>query len=437
MATDLRTSAPATRFVRPDKDRFLNEENPFEAMMSRFDRAAELLDLEPGLYKVLRQAEKQIIVSLPITLDNGQVEVYEGYRVLYNTSRGPAKGGIRFDLQVTLEEVKALAAWMTWKCAVVNIPFGGAKGGVRCDPHSMSINELERLTRRYTSGIIRFLGPDSDVPAPDVNTNERVMAWVMDTYSMHVGHTVTAVVTGKPVEMGGSLGRREATGRGCMLVTKEALKHLGLPVRGTSVAVQGFGNVGSVAADLLSKEGCRIVAIGDRSTSLYNENGVDIPDAIRYAAKNKSLHGYPEADEISNADLLTLDVDVLLPAALENVITTKNAGDIRAKLICEGANGPTTAAADSILDEKGIFVIPDILANAGGVTVSYFEWVQDRGGYFWPEELVNERLEKIICSSFAEVLELSKRHSVNMRTAAYMLSISRVANVHRLRGVYA
>jgi glutamate dehydrogenase (NAD(P)+) len=263
------------------------------------------------------------------------------------------------------------------------------------------------------------------------------MAWVMDTYSMHVGHTDTAVVTGKPVEMGGSLGRREATGRGCMLVTKEALKHLGLPVRGTSVAVQGFGNVGSVAADLLSKEGCRIVAIGDRSTSLYNENGVDIPDAIRYAAKNKSLHGYPEADEISNADLLTLDVDVLLPAALENVITTKNAGDIRAKLICEGANGPTTAAADSILDEKGIFVIPDILANAGGVTVSYFEWVQDRGGYFWPEELVNERLEKIICSSFAEVLELSKRHSVNMRTAAYMLSISRVANVHRLRGVYA
>jgi len=435
MATELRP--PATKFVRPDKDRFLNEENPFEAMMSRFDRAAELLDLEPGLYKVLRQAEKQIIVSLPITLDNGEIEVYEGYRVLYNTSRGPAKGGIRFDMQVTLEEVKALAAWMTWKCAIVNIPFGGAKGGVRCDPHSMSINELERLTRRYTSGIIRFLGPDSDVPAPDVNTNERVMAWVMDTYSMHVGHTDTAVVTGKPVEMGGSLGRREATGRGCMLVTKAALQHLGLPVRGTSVAIQGFGNVGSVAADLLSKEGCRIVAIGDRSASLYNENGLDIPGAIRYVEKNKSLQGYPEADQISNADLLTLDADVLLPAAMENVITTKNAGDIRAKLICEGANGPTTAAADSILDEKGIFVIPDILANAGGVTVSYFEWVQDRGGYFWPEDLVNERLEKIICSSFAEVLELSKRHSVNMRTAAYMLSISRVANVHRLRGVYA
>lgn len=435
MATE--TRLPADRIVRPDKDRFLNEENPFEAMMSRFDRAAELLDLEPGLYKVLRQAEKQIIVSLPITLDNGEVEVYEGYRVLYNTSRGPAKGGIRFDMQVTLEEVKALAAWMTWKCAVVNIPFGGAKGGVRCDPFSMSVGELERLTRRYTSGIIRFLGPNSDVPAPDVNTNERVMAWVMDTYSMHVGHTDTAVVTGKPVEMGGSLGRREATGRGCVFVTKEALKHLGLNVKGTTVAVHGFGNVGSVAAELLAREGCRIVAIGDRSASLYNAKGFDIPDAIRYVAKHKSLQGYPGADEIPAADLLTLDVDVLVPAALENVITTKNAGDIRAKLICEGANGPTTAAADSILDEKGVFVIPDILANAGGVTVSYFEWVQDRGGYFWPEELVNERLEKIMCSSFAEVLELSKRHSVNMRTAAYMLSISRVANVHRLRGVYA
>ena len=435
MATDLRL--PANRIVQPDKDRFLDEENPFEAMMSRFDKAAEFLDLEPGLYKVLRQAEKQIIVSIPVTMDNGETEVFEGYRVLYNTSRGPAKGGIRFDLQVTLEEVKALAAWMTWKCAVVNIPFGGAKGGVRCDPLTMTAGELERLTRRYTAGIIRFLGPDSDVPAPDVNTNERVMAWVMDTYSMHVGHTDTAVVTGKPVEMGGSLGRREATGRGCMLVTKQALTHLGLPIKGTTVAVQGFGNVGSVAADLLAKEGCRLVAIGDRSVALYNKKGIDIPAAIKYAAKHKGLAGFPDADVISHADLLTLDVDVLVPAALENVITTKNAGDIRAKLICEGANGPTTAAADAILDDKGVFVIPDILANAGGVTVSYFEWVQDRGGYFWPEDLVNERLEKIICSSFAEVLELSKKHSVNMRTAAYMLSISRVANVHRLRGVYA
>lgn len=405
--------------------------------MSRFDKAAELLDLEPGLYKVLRQAEKQVIVSIPVMKDNGEVEVYEGYRVQYNTSRGPAKGGIRFDLQVTLEEVKALAAWMTWKCAVVNIPFGGAKGGVRCDPLAMSASELEKLTRRYTSGIINMLGPDSDVPAPDVNTNERVMAWVMDTYSMHVGHTVTAVVTGKPVELGGSLGRREATGRGCMIVTKEALKHLGMPVKGTSVAIQGFGNVGSVAAQLLAREGCRIVAIGDRSASLYNTSGIEVDDAIAYVKKHRSLEGYDKADAISGSELLTLDVDVLLPAALENVITTKNAGDIKARIICEGANGPTTAAADSILDEAGIFVIPDILANAGGVTVSYFEWVQDRGGYFWAEDLVNERLETIMRHSFQDVLDLSRQKRVNMRTASYMVSISRVASVHRLRGIYA
>jgi glutamate dehydrogenase (NAD(P)+) len=435
MATDIRI--PAHKLVRPDKDRFLDEENPFEAMMFRFDKAADLLDLEPGMYKVLRQAEKQVIVSIPVMKDNGEVEVYEGYRVLYNTSRGPAKGGIRFDLQVTLEEVKALAAWMTWKCAVVNIPFGGAKGGVRCDPAAMSAAELEKMTRRYTSGIINMLGPDSDVPAPDVNTNERVMAWVMDTYSMHVGHTVTAVVTGKPVELGGSLGRREATGRGCMIVTKEALHHLGMPVKGTTVAVQGFGNVGSVAAQLLAHEGCKIVAIGDRSASLYNKNGIDVDAAIAHVKKHRSLEGYDKADAISGADLLTLDVDVLLPAALENVITTKNAKDIKARIICEGANGPTTAAADSILDENGIFVIPDILANAGGVTVSYFEWVQDRGGYFWTEDLVNERLETIMKRSFHDVLDLSRQHRVNMRTASYMLSISRVASVHRLRGIYA
>jgi len=435
MATDIRI--PTHKLVRPDKDRFLDEENPFEAMMSRFDRAAELLDLEPGMYKVLRQAEKQVIVSIPVMMDNGEVSVYEGYRVLYNTSRGPAKGGIRFDLNVTLEEVKALAAWMTWKCAVVNIPFGGAKGGVRCDPLSMSATELEKLTRRYTSGIISLLGPDSDIPAPDVNTNERVMAWVMDTYSMHVGHTSTAVVTGKPLELGGSLGRREATGRGCMIVTRDALHHLGMPVKGTTIAVQGFGNVGSVAAQLLAREGCKVVAIGDRSVSLYNKNGIDIDDAIAHVKKNRSLEGYKSGDSISGADLLTLDVDVLLPAALENVITTKNAAEIRAKIICEGANGPTTAAADSILDEKGVFVIPDILANAGGVTVSYFEWVQDRGGYFWTEELVNDRLEAIMRRSFKDVLDLSRQHRVNLRTAAYMLSISRVANVHRLRGIYA
>ncbi|MCX5766556.1 MAG: Glu/Leu/Phe/Val dehydrogenase [Gemmatimonadetes bacterium] len=428
---------PTNSIVRPDKDTFLNEVNPFEGMMSRFDRAAELLDLEPGLYKVLRHPEKQIITSIPVMMDNGEVEVFQGIRVLYNTSRGPAKGGIRFDLNVTLDEVTALAAWMTWKCAVVNIPFGGAKGGVVCDPLKMSVGELERLTRRYTASIIATLGPDSDVPAPDVNTNERVMAWIMDTYSMRVGHTVTAVVTGKPVEMGGSLGRREATGRGCMLVTRDALKHLGMDVKGATVAVQGFGNVGSVGAQLLQREGCKIVAISDRTGGWHDPKGIDVDGAIEYVKKNKTLVGYNKGTAVTNEEILTLEVDVLLPAALENVITTKNAAQIRAKVICEGANGPTTAAADSILDEKGIFVIPDILANAGGVTVSYFEWVQDRGGYFWTEKVVNERLEDIMVNSFAAVLNLSKQHKVNMRTAAYMLSISRVATVHRLRGIYA
>jgi glutamate dehydrogenase (NAD(P)+) len=435
MASDLRL--PTTTIVRPDKDHFLDEDNPFEAMMSRFDRAAQLLDLEPGLYKVLRHPEKQIIVSVPVTMDNGEVEVYTGYRVLYNTSRGPAKGGIRFDMNVTLEEVKALAAWMTWKCAVVNLPFGGAKGGVICDPLRMSVGELERLTRRYTAGIIATLGPDSDVPAPDVNTNERVMAWIMDTYSMHVRHTVTAVVTGKPVEMGGSLGRREATGRGCMIVTKEALGHLGMAVQGASVAVQGFGNVGSVAAQLLAREGCRIVAISDRSGAFYHRKGIDVMAAVAYIRQHRTLEGFTGGDPISNDDLLTLDVDVLVPAALENVITSRNAGKVRAKIICEGANGPTTAGADSVLDEKGIFVIPDILANAGGVTVSYFEWVQDRGGYFWSEDVVNQRLTEIMVRSFHDVLHLSRQHKVNMRTAAYMVSINRVATVHRLRGIYA
>src|SRR5215218_9143144 len=285
MGTDLRL--PTANIVRPDKDRFLNEENPFEAMMSRFDRAAQLLDLDPGIYQVLRHPEKQITVSIPVMMDNGEVEVFTGYRVLYNTSRGPAKGGIRFDMQVNLDEVKALAAWMTWKCAVVNLPFGGAKGGVICDPFKLSVGELERLTRRYTAGIIATLGPDSDVPAPDVNTNERVMAWIMDTYSMAVRHTVTAVVTGKPVEMGGSMGRREATGRGCMFVTKEALAHLGMPVAGTTVAVQRFGNVGSVTAKLLQREGCKIVAIGDRDASIYNANGINVDDAIAYVNKHR------------------------------------------------------------------------------------------------------------------------------------------------------
>lgn len=423
--------------IRPDKDTFLAEENPFEAMMSRFDYAARKLNLDAGLYKVLRNPEKQITVSIPVPRDNGELEVYTGYRVLYNTSRGPAKGGIRFDLNVSLDEVTALAAWMTWKCAVVDIPFGGAKGGVICDPSEMSITELERLTRRYTSSIIEILGPDSDVPAPDVNTNERVMAWIMDTYSMHKRHTVTAVVTGKPIALGGSLGRREATGRGCMLVTREALRRHGLPIKGARIAVQGFGNVGSVAARLLQEQGARIVAISDKSGAVHNDKGLDLDAAQAYIRTNRLLTGFPGGEAIGNDALLKLPCEVLLPAAMENVITSKNARDVEARIICEGANGPTTANADRILDEKGVFVIPDILANAGGVTVSYFEWVQDRGGYFWDEETVNSRLERIIVKAFDEVTAMAGKHATTNRIGAYMLAIERVAEVHRLRGVYA
>ncbi|HYX83226.1 MAG TPA: Glu/Leu/Phe/Val dehydrogenase [Gemmatimonadales bacterium] len=428
-------SEPA--IIRPDKQTFLAEENPFEAMMERFDHAAKLLNLDRGLYKVLRNPEKQIITSVPIVRDNGEVEVFTGYRVLYNTSRGPAKGGIRFDLNVTLEEVKALAAWMTWKCALVNIPFGGAKGGVVCDPLTMSLGELERVTRRYTASIIEILGPDSDVPAPDVNTNERVMAWIMDTYSMHKRHTVTAVVTGKPVEMGGSLGRREATGRGCMFVTREALTTLGMTLKGARIVVQGFGNVGSVAADLMAKEGAVIVAVSDKSTALYNARGLDVQDLLTWVREHRQLAGYPKAETIPHNELLTLDCDVLVPAATENVITSKNARHIKAKIICEGANGPTSANADRILEDKGIFVIPDILANAGGVTVSYFEWVQDRGGYFWDEETVNRRLETILVRSFSEVMAMASRYKVANRIASYIVAVDRVAAMHRMRGLYA
>jgi len=428
---------PNQDLIRPDKDTFLSEENPFEAMMSRFDFAAQKLRLDPGLYKVLRSPEKQIIVSVPIVRDNGEVEVYTGYRVLYNTSRGPAKGGIRFDTNVTLDEVKALAAWMTWKCAVVNIPFGGSKGGVICDPFHLSNAELERITRRYTSAIIDTLGPDSDVPAPDVNTNERVMAWIMDTYSMQKRHTVTAVVTGKPIEMGGSLGRREATGRGCMLVTREALKRLRMPVAGTRVAIQGFGNVGSIAAQLMEELGLNIVAVSDKSGGVYNPDGLRIKEVLQHCRQKRFVADYKEAEHITNDQLLTIDCDVLVPAAMENVITSKNARDVKARIICEGANGPTTANADKILEENGVFVIPDILANAGGVTVSYFEWVQDRGGYFWDEETVNQRLERIMVQSFDEVASMAGRHGLNLRIGAYMLAIERVAAVHRLRGMYA
>jgi glutamate dehydrogenase (NAD(P)+) len=428
---------PTQALIRPEKDTFLSEENPFEAMMSRFDYAAQRLSLDPGLYKVLRTPEKQIIVAVPFMRDNGETEVLTGYRVLYNTSRGPAKGGIRFDLNVTLDEVKALAAWMTWKCAVVNIPFGGAKGGVICDPTALSNAELERITRRYTSAIIETLGPDSDVPAPDVNTNERMMAWIMDTYSMHKRHTVTAVVTGKPVEMGGSLGRREATGRGCTIVTRQALKRLRMPLEGSRVAVQGFGNVGSIAAQLMEESGLTIVAVSDKSGAVYNPKGLKVRELQQHVRQHRYLSEYKEAERINNDEVLTLECEVLVPAALENVITSANAADIKARIICEGANGPTTAGADKILEENGVFVIPDILANAGGVTVSYFEWVQDRGGYFWDEETVNNRLERIMVQSFDEVAQMAGRHGINMRIGAYMQAIERVATVHRLRGMYA
>jgi glutamate dehydrogenase (NAD(P)+) len=428
---------PVPRIIHGDKDPVLNEENPFEAMMERFDRAAELLGLEPGIYAVLRHPEKQVITSVPVMMDNGEVEVFQGIRVLYNTSRGPAKGGIRFDANVTLDEVTALAAWMTWKCAVVDIPFGGAKGGVVCDPYRLSMSELERLTRRYTASILDVLGPDSDVPAPDVNTNERVMAWIMDTYSMHKRHTVTSVVTGKPVQMGGSQGRREATGRGVKIVVREALRELGMPVHGTTVAVQGFGNVGSVAAQLLEEEGLTVVAISDMTGGVYNPNGIYINEALKWIAENKFLEGFPHGQPLTNEELLELEVDVLVPAALENVITKRNAANVRAKIIAEGANGPTTAPADAILEEQGVFVIPDILANAGGVTVSYFEWVQNREGYFWSEDLVIKRLREVMIRSFQQVVRYAREHDVNLRTASYMLAIDRVAAVHRMRGIYA
>ena len=426
------------RATEPDDTYFARqEENPYDAMATRLDRAAAALELDPGIYRILRQPERQLTVAIPVQMDNGEIEVFTGHRVVHNTARGPGKGGIRFDTGVSLDEVSALAAWMTWKCAVVDVPFGGAKGGILCDPFSMSSGELERLTRRYTSAIIDGIGPDSDIPAPDVNTNERVMAWVMDTYSMHVGHSVPAVVTGKPVALGGSLGRRDATGRGCMIATREALNALGMSLKGATVAVQGFGNVGSVAAQQLSRAGARVIAIGDRTGALYDAGGIDVNDATVWVRKHGTLEGYLEGTPLTNDELLTLQVDVLVPAALENVITTKNAARVRAKVICEGANGPTTAEADEILEENGVFVIPDIVANAGGVTVSYFEWVQNRAGYAWTENVVNERLEEKMIRSFDDVFALSRARQVSMRTAAYMLAMSRVAAVHELRGVYA
>jgi glutamate dehydrogenase (NAD(P)+) len=409
----------------------------FGAMLQEFDGAARLLGLEPGIWKILTSPKRQIIVSCPVLMDSGQIEVFTGYRVQYNITLGPAKGGIRYHPSVTLDEVKALAAWMTWKCAVAGIPFGGGKGGVVCDPTKMSRREVEALTRRYIAEIVDAIGPEKDVPAPDVNTNEQVMAWIMDTYSMHVGQTTTAVVTGKPIEMGGSLGRREATGRGVMIVTREAAKHLGFDIKGARVSVQGFGNVGSVSAQLLDHMGAKIVAVTDWKGGVINERGLPIDDLIAWTAQHKTVAGFPQADKLDPAKLFDLEVDVLIPAALENQITKDNAPRIKAKVISEGANGPTTPEAHKHLHERGVFVIPDILANAGGVTTSYFEWVQDRYGFFWEAYEVNERLERKMHEAFHHVLDTALQYKTDLRTAAYIVAISRVASVTRLRGMYA
>ena len=410
----------------------------FGAMLQEFDGAARILNLEPGIWKILTHPKRQITVSCPIQMDNGEIEVFTGYRVQYNITLGPAKGGIRYHPGVTLDEVTALAAWMTWKCAVAHIPFGGGKGGVICDPTKMSKREIEALTRRYVAEIVDAIGPEKDVPAPDVNTNAQIMAWVMDTYSMHVGHTTTSVVTGKPVELGGSLGRREATGRGLMIATRESARHVGFDIKGATVAIQGFGNVGSVSADLLMREaGAIIVGVVDWKGGVFNAKGLDVPKLIEYAQQHDTVDGFPGADPLNCENLFKLDVDVLIPAALENQITMDNAPAIRAKVIIEGANGPTTPDANRHLHDRGVFIVPDILANSSGVTTSYFEWVQDRYGYFWTEKEVNERLEAKMCEAFGAVLQTSLKYKVDMRTAAYIVAINRVAIVTRMRGMYA
>lgn len=412
------------------------ETNPFESMKRRFDVAAKKLGLDPGLYEILATPDRELTVSIPVQMDNGKLQVFTGYRVQHSFARGPCKGGIRYAPDVTKDEVRALAAWMTWKCAVVNLPFGGAKGGVICDPRKMSQAELERLTRRYTAAIMDILGPERDVPAPDMNTNEQVMAWLMDTYSMHVRHTVTSVVTGKPIGLGGSAGRRSATGLGVRIVTREALAKLGKKEKDSTVLVQGCGNVGGIAAELFHQDGFKVVGLSEIAGGLYDSKGIDIPKAMAHFREKKTLKGFP-GEWVSNSQFLEMPCEILIPAATENQITSQNAAKLQCKLIVEGANGPTTADADAILEQRGITVVPDILANAGGVTVSYFEWVQDRMGYFWTEEMVNERLEKILVSSFEEVWNLAQKYQVSLRLAAYMLAVERVAYITKMRGIYA
>jgi glutamate dehydrogenase (NAD(P)+) len=409
----------------------------FENVMKQFDQAAAKLRIDPGLLEFLKHPRKSTIVKLPVRMDDGTFRMFTGYRVQHSIVRGPVKGGIRYHPDVTLDEVQALASWMTWKCAVVNIPFGGGKGGIACDPGRMSRGELEQLTRRYTAALYDSLGPEKDVPAPDVNTGEETMAWIMDTYSMHAQHTVTAVVTGKPVTMGGSLGRREATGAGVVITVREALKHLGLAAEESTAAVQGFGNVGSVAAEYLQRLKVKVTHVCDVYGGLYNPRGIDIKTLIEYVKRNKRVVGFPGARPFNKNRILWTDVDILVPAALENQIVGTNAGRVKAKIVAEGANGPVTPDADKILDKNGIFVIPDILCNAGGVTVSYFEWVQDRMGFFWTEEEVNARLEQFMTRAFHDVLKTSVANKVNLRVAAFMVAIQRVADVVMLRGIYA
>lgn len=413
------------------------ELNPWLAADARFNEAAGRLNMDEGIRKILRSPSREITVYIPVLLDDGRIEVFTGYRVQHSIARGPGKGGIRYAPDVTLEEVRALASWMTWKCAVVNIPYGGAKGGVICEPQILSPGELERLTRRYTAEIIEFIGPEKDVPAPDMNTNEQVMAWLMDTYSMHMRQTVTGVVTGKPLDLGGSRGRPEATGRGCMIVTLQALERFGMKPEETSVVIQGFGNVGGMAARLMSKRGFKITGIIEWDAAVHNAKGLDIEALMQHRKQTGSIAEFAGGDTIDRDEALYLPCDVLLPAAKEGVITSQTAPKLNCKIICEGANGPTTPPADRILADKGVFVIPDILANAGGVTVSYFEWVQDRQGFFWNEDLVNTRLEEIMVNSFKDVVKYSETHKAHNRLAAYMVALDRVSFAIKLRGLYA
>jgi glutamate dehydrogenase (NAD(P)+) len=410
--------------------------NIWAVAQQQFDQAADKLGLDDGLRRVLRVPKRELTVNFPVTMDDGHVEVFTGYRVQHNLSRGPAKGGIRYHQDVSLDEVRALAMWMTWKCAVVNIPYGGGKGGVIVDPKKLSRRELEGLTRRFATEISPLIGPDRDIPAPDVNTNSQTMAWIMDTFSMHNGYTISGVVTGKPIAIGGSLGRNEATARGAVYTLLQASKVKGLPLKGAKVAIQGFGNAGSIAATLLAAEGSVVVAVSDSQGGIHNPAGLDVAKVQAWKAEHSTVVGFPGADPISNAELLEVDCDILVPAALENQITRHNAPRIKAKIVAEAANGPTTPEADEILYQRGIFLIPDILCNAGGVTVSYFEWVQDMQSFFWTEDRINESLKTIMDQAFTSVHEMSARAEVHMRTAAYMVAVNRVAEATTLRGLY-